>query len=125
MERDVCPITPLHKTPAVKRGDHRTRCCEHGEWTFAGADYRRKRRSGLPGRGIPPASRWVKADRLHPLSPRHTARATKLYHSRGASSASSAASSMSGRCCRCASVALSKSSFMLTSRFSPSCRTRS
>jgi len=31
-----------------------------------------------------PASTWVKADRLHPLIPRETARSRKLYRSRGA-----------------------------------------
>jgi len=31
-----------------------------------------------------PASRWVKADRLHPLIPRETERSRKLYRSRGA-----------------------------------------
>src|ERR1019366_10236891 len=30
------------------------------------------------------ASRWVKADRLHPLIPRETERSRKLYRSRGA-----------------------------------------
>jgi hypothetical protein len=33
---------------------------------------------------MPPASTWVKADRLHPLIPRETARSRKLYRSRGA-----------------------------------------
>jgi transposase len=31
-----------------------------------------------------PKSRWVKADRLHPLIPRETERSAKLYRSRGA-----------------------------------------
>ena len=31
-----------------------------------------------------PASRWIKADRLHPLIPRETVRSRKLYSSRGA-----------------------------------------
>ena len=31
-----------------------------------------------------PASRWVKADRLHPRIPRETERSRKLYRSRGA-----------------------------------------
>lgn len=26
---------------AVKRGEHRLPCCEHGEWRFAGADRKR------------------------------------------------------------------------------------
>ncbi len=31
-----------------------------------------------------PASRWIKADRLHPLVPRETPRWSKLYRSRAA-----------------------------------------
>jgi hypothetical protein len=38
----------------------------------------------LPDRRVKPASTWVKADRLHPLIPRRTARSAKLYASRGA-----------------------------------------
>jgi hypothetical protein len=41
MERGVSPVTPLRQTPAVVRGDHKPPCCEHGEWTFAGTDYKR------------------------------------------------------------------------------------
>jgi len=41
-ERDVRPIIPLRQTPAVKRGEHKPPCCEHGPWRFAGADYSRK-----------------------------------------------------------------------------------
>jgi hypothetical protein len=44
MDRDVCLVTPLIQTPAVKRGDHKPPTYEHGESTFAGADYKRKRR---------------------------------------------------------------------------------
>jgi hypothetical protein len=46
MGHDVCPIAPLRLTPAVVRGDHKAPCCEHGEWTFAGADYTRRARNG-------------------------------------------------------------------------------
>jgi hypothetical protein len=85
MARDVAPITPLRKTPAVVRGDHKPPCCEHGEWTFAGADYKRQATKWrCPTGECTPKSRWVKADRLHPLIPRHTARSGKLYRSRGA-----------------------------------------
>ena len=38
MDRDVSPVTPLRQTPAVVRDDHKPPSCEHGEWTFAGAD---------------------------------------------------------------------------------------
>ncbi len=85
MDRDVAPITPLRKTPAVVRGDHKPPCCEHGEWTFAGADYKRQATKWrCPTGECKPKSTWVKADRLHPLIPRHTDRSRKLYHSRGA-----------------------------------------
>jgi Transposase DDE domain len=85
MDRDVAPITPLRKTPAVVRGDHKPPCCDHGEWTFAGADYKRRATKWrCPTGECKPASRWVKADRLHPLVPRHTDRSRKLYRSRGA-----------------------------------------
>ncbi|MEJ7788230.1 MAG: transposase, partial [Solirubrobacteraceae bacterium] len=85
MDRDIAPVTPLRKTPAVVRGDHHAPCCEHGEWTFAGADYKRKATKWrCPTGECQPASVWVKADRLHPLIPRHTERSRKLYSSRGA-----------------------------------------
>jgi hypothetical protein len=84
-DRGVCPITPLRKTPAVVRGDHHAPTCEHGSWTFAGTDYKRKATKWrCPTGECKPASTWVKADRLHPLIPRHTARPGKLYKSRSA-----------------------------------------
>jgi transposase len=84
MDRDVCPITPLRNTPGVVRGDHHAPSCKHGEWTFAGADFKRKATKWrCPTGECAPASRWVKADRMHPLIPRHTARSSKLYRSRG------------------------------------------
>lgn len=73
------------KTPAVVRGDHKALTCEHGEWTFAGADFKRKATKWrCPTGKCQPASTWVKADRLHPLIPRETERSRKLYRSRGA-----------------------------------------
>ncbi len=85
MERGICPITPLRKTPAVVRGDHKAPTCEHGGWTFAGTDYKRPATKWrCPTSECQPKSRWIKADRLHPLIPRHTARSAKLYKSRGA-----------------------------------------
>jgi hypothetical protein len=67
----------------VKRGDHKPQTCEHGTWTFAGADYGRKATKWrCPTRGCKPASVWIKADRLHPLIPRETPRFTALYRRR-------------------------------------------
>jgi hypothetical protein len=64
---------------------HKPPGCEHGEWTFAGADYKRKATKWrCPTGECEPASTWTKADRLHPLIPRETKRSRKLYKSRGA-----------------------------------------
>jgi transposase len=85
MDRSVCPVTPLRETPAVKRGEQNAPTCEHGEWTFAGADYKRRATKWrCPTGQCQPASHWVKADRLHPLIPRESERSRKLYRSRGA-----------------------------------------
>lgn len=85
MDRNVCPVTALVKSGRVKRGEHKPPTCEHGEWTFAGADFKRKATKWrCPTGECRPASTWVKADRLHPLIPRETARSRKLYRSRGA-----------------------------------------
>jgi hypothetical protein len=79
------PIIPLRKTPAVKRGEHRAPECEHGTWTFAGADAKRKATEWrCPAGECSPASRWIKADRLHPLIPRESKRFGDLYRGRGA-----------------------------------------
>jgi len=52
---------------------------------FAGADYQRQATKWrCPTGECSPASRWVKADRLHPLIPRETPRFRKLYKQRGA-----------------------------------------
>ncbi len=83
--RGVLPITPLRETPGVKRGDHKPRVCEHGEWTYAGTDYKRQATKWrCPTGECKPKSMWVKADRMHPLIPRHTAKSKALYSSRGA-----------------------------------------
>jgi Transposase DDE domain len=85
MDRDVCPVTALIESPRVKRGEHKPPSCEHGTWTFAGADFKRKATKWrCPTGECQPASTWVKADRLHPLIPRETERSRKLYHSRAA-----------------------------------------
>ena len=81
--RGIAPVIPLRKTLAVRRGDHKPPCCEHGEWRFAGSD--RKRGASkwrCPTGECKPASVWVKADRLHPLIPRETLRWKGLYRGR-------------------------------------------
>ncbi len=105
MDRDIYPVTALRETERVKRGEHKPPSCEHGEWTFAGADFKRKATKWrCPTGECKPASVWVRADRLHPLIPRESDRSRKLYRSRGASSANSAGSSTNGRCSHCASA---------------------
>jgi len=85
MDRNVSPVTALRKTGRVKRGEHKSPACDHAEWTFAGADSKRKRTKWrCPTSECKPASRWVKVDRLHPLIPCETERLRKLYRSRGA-----------------------------------------
>jgi hypothetical protein len=84
-QRDCHPIIPLRQTPAVKAGKHLPPTCEHGEWTFAGAETKRRAAKWrCPSGECSPASKWIGASRLHTLIPRGTARWKKLYRLRGA-----------------------------------------
>jgi len=84
-EHNCRPIVPLKKTPAVKAGKHLPPNCEHGTWTFAGADFKNKRTKWrCPTGECKPASVWRKASRLHPLIPRDSKRFGELYRGRGA-----------------------------------------
>lgn len=75
----------VRQTPAVKRGEDRPPTCEHGQWRFAGSDFRRKSSKWrCPMGECKPASKWIKADRLHPLIPRESPRWWKLYKGRAA-----------------------------------------
>ena len=77
------PIIKLRKTRRVVRGEHKPPTCQHGTWTFAGSDAKRgANKWRCPTGECKPASRWIKADRLHPLVPRETARWGKLYAGR-------------------------------------------
>jgi hypothetical protein len=79
------PDHPLRETVAVKRGEHKPPTCEHGTWRFAGSDSKRgASKWRCPTGECRPASRWVKADRLHPLIPRESPRWRKLYSGRAA-----------------------------------------
>ena len=79
-DRGVRPVIPLRETPDVKRGANKPPTCEHGEWRFAGADPQRRRAKWrCPTGGCSLSSRWVKADRLHPLIPRESKRWKALY----------------------------------------------
>jgi hypothetical protein len=82
--RGCHPVIPLRETTAVKAGKHKPPVCEHGEWTFAGADAKRRAAKWrCPTAECSPASRWIGASRLHTLIPRGTARWKKLYRLRG------------------------------------------
>jgi hypothetical protein len=81
--RDCHPIIPLMQTAPVKRGEHKPPTCEHGEWTFAGADKKREATKWrCPTGECKPASVWIKADRLYTLVPRSTQRWKGLYRGR-------------------------------------------
>jgi transposase len=83
--RGIRPVVPLRETPFVKAGKHLPPECEHGTWTFAGSDAKRgASKWRCPTGECVPASVWIKADRLHTLIPRTTARFKALYHQRGA-----------------------------------------
>jgi DDE family transposase len=81
-ERGVRPIIPLRNlgktAPSVP-------VCEHGTWTFAGADFKRRAvKYRCPTGECSPKSTWVKADRANPLVPRGTKRFSQLYRGRAA-----------------------------------------
>jgi len=114
---EIQRLVILRETDAVKRGDPKPPTCAHGEWRFAGSDFKRKASKWrCPTSACKPASGWIKADRLHPLIPRQSPRWWKLYKARAVlpSNASSEGSRTSGRYCRSGSVDLSGSSFTLT-----------
>ena len=74
-ELGVAPIIPLRETAGVKAGKAEPPHCGHGEWTFAGADYKRQATTWRCPTGECGANpMWLKADRLHPLIPRETKR---------------------------------------------------
>jgi hypothetical protein len=81
----VLPVIPLKASFGVKRGDHKPPTCEHGTWTFAGADFKRgMTKWRCPSGECKPASTWRKTSRLHPLIPRDSKRFGDLYRGRSA-----------------------------------------
>jgi Transposase DDE domain len=83
--RGIVPIIPLRQTQGVKREPDAAPQCEHGRWTFAGADFKRRATKWrCPSGECEPKSIWVKADRRSPLIPRETKRWRSLYRSRAA-----------------------------------------
>jgi hypothetical protein len=82
-DRGVRPIIPLKLTVNVANGLHKPPTCKHGEWTFAGSDAKRgASKWRCPAGACTPASKWIKADRLHTLVPRSTPRWKGLYMER-------------------------------------------
>ena len=67
MARGVNPIVALKDTERVKRGLAEPPSCVHGEWTFAGANYKRKATKWrCPTGQCQPSSMWVKpTDCIH------------------------------------------------------------
>ena len=83
--RRIRPIVPLRETSRVLDGHGEPPSCTHGRWTFAGADTKRgAAKYRCPSGKCSPASRWIKADRLHTLIPRESARWRSLYRGRAA-----------------------------------------
>ncbi|MDQ1746328.1 MAG: hypothetical protein QOD07_591 [Frankiaceae bacterium] len=79
------PVIPLRQTPDVKAGRHQPPTCEHGAWTFAGAEEARQTTKWrCPTGECTPGSVRLPASRLHPLIPRSTPRFRALYKGRGA-----------------------------------------
>lgn len=85
MRRGILPVTPLKETGAVKKGAGAPPECEHGTWTFAGTDFKRKATKWrCPTSECDPRSVWIPATRYHPLIPRESKRFKQLYAQRGA-----------------------------------------
>ncbi len=83
--RGIRPVVPLRQTPFVKAGKAGPPSCKHGTWAFAGSDAKRgASKYRCPSGECSPTSMWIKADRLHTLIPRETARWKGLYRGRAA-----------------------------------------
>lgn len=88
--RHIAPVIPLVERGYDKRRGSKPRGdepphCVHGEWTFAGADYKRRASKWrCPTGECNAKSMWVKASRLRPLIPRETNAYRTLYAKRGA-----------------------------------------
>jgi hypothetical protein len=84
-EWGIAAVIPLKETERVRKGAGEPPHCAHGEWQFAGADYKRKATKWrCPTGECSAKSMWIKADRLHPLIPRESKRYRDLYRKRGA-----------------------------------------
>ena len=85
MRRGIAPVIALKETEGVKKGGAEPPHCVHGDWKFAGADYKRKATKWrCPTGECTAKSMWLRADRMHPLIPRGSDRFKKLYRQRSA-----------------------------------------
>jgi len=82
-QRAVRPIIPLRVFKTQKPVEPLE--CEHGRWTFAGADFKRHAaKFRCPTGECSPKSVWIRGDRRNPLIPRESERWRKLYRGRAA-----------------------------------------
>jgi SAM-dependent methyltransferase len=80
---EVC--VTLRMTVAVKRNPRGTSRCKHGTWTFAGSDLKQgATKWRCPTGDCNPKSKWMKADRRHPLIPHGSNRWHTIYWGRSA-----------------------------------------
>jgi hypothetical protein len=81
--RGIRPVISLAQSARVKRGAHLAPTCEHGTWTFAGADDKRQATKWrCPTGACKPASVWRPYSRLHPPIPHDTERWWGYYRQR-------------------------------------------
>jgi DDE family transposase len=86
-ERGCVPVIPLKRVLSKQTKPSRddTSHCDHGTWTFAGADFKRRAAKWrCPTGECEPKSRWVKGSRRNPLIPRDSKRWGGLYRGRAA-----------------------------------------
>ena len=86
-ERGVASVIPLKRPLSLQTFPSRndTPRCKHGEWTFAGADFKRHATKWrCPSGECQPKSTWIKASRRNPLIPRDSKRWRDLYAGRSA-----------------------------------------
>jgi len=82
--QDCVPVVPQIQHHKVKKFND-IPVCEHGVWTFAGADFKRRATKWrCPTGECQPKSTWLKASKRNPLIPRNTKRWAELYRGRGA-----------------------------------------
>ena len=85
IDRGIRPVISLTQSARVKKGEHLPPECEHGTWTFAGADDKRQATKWrCPSGECKPASVWRPYSRLHPPIPHDSERWWGFYRQRGA-----------------------------------------